>query len=597
MPTLHQYDYLFALGTIFAFLDAWNIGANDVANSWASSVSSRSLTYIQAMCGAAVLEFAGAVGVGGRVADTIRTKIVDVDSFAEAPALLMLGMCCAVIASSLYLTMATRLGMPVSTTHSILGGVLGMGFGALGPSGITWVGYNKDGSVQLTSGVVQVFLAWIIAPVLAGTAGAIVFTLTKYGVMLRQNPVLKGLLIIPLFFWLAGSLITMLLLWKGGDYDINLTDDQIPGVIVAAGAAFALLIGLTLVPFLYRVIIKQDWRLRWFHVFKGPLVLRDGEVPPPPAGYTGVVRDFYDGHLTREELEARRAAANGDVESHPESKTVDPVASSDNGSRDNVDGAAVAIPPVTAPELGSNGKPKKKVWIRPDGIIGPKPSGSNFAPAGLWWWFKWVLFRGVDIDIVAHQNEKSALSGDIEELHARGAHYDNRVEYLFTFLQILTASAASFVHGANDVANAIGPYASIYQVWQTGEIPGSKSAVPIWILAFGGAGIAVGAWTFGYRIMANLGNRITLMSPSRGFSMELGSVIAVVVATRLKLPVSTTQCITGAIVGVGLCNGDWRAINWRMVAWIYSGWVITVPTAAIISGCLMGAVTYAPNWS
>ena len=156
MPTLHQFDYLFAIGTIFAFLDAWNIGANDVANSWASSVSSRSLTYFQAMCGAAVLEFAGAVGVGGRVADTIRTKVVDVDSFADAPQVLMLGMTCAVIASSLYLTMATRLGMPVSTTHSILGGVLGMGVGALGGSGVIWVGYDDNGKVKITKGVVQV---------------------------------------------------------------------------------------------------------------------------------------------------------------------------------------------------------------------------------------------------------------------------------------------------------------------------------------------------------------------------------------------------------------------------------------------------------
>lgn len=64
-----------------------------------------------------------------------------------------------------------------------------------------------------------------------------------------------------------------------------------------------------------------------------------------------------------------------------------------------------------------------------------------------------------------------------------------------------------------------------------------------------------------------------------------------------ELPVSTTQCITGAIVGVGLCNGDWRAINWRMVAFIYFGWVITVPTAGLISGCLMGAITYSPSWA
>ena len=158
MAPLHQFDYLLAIGTIFAFLDAWNIGANDVANSWASSVSSRSISYVQAMVAASILEFAGAVGVGGRVADTIRTKVVKVGAFDQSPALLMLGMTCAVIASSLYLTMATRLGMPVSTTHSILGGVLGMGIGALGGGAVVWVGHHKNGSVDISQGVVQVSL-------------------------------------------------------------------------------------------------------------------------------------------------------------------------------------------------------------------------------------------------------------------------------------------------------------------------------------------------------------------------------------------------------------------------------------------------------
>ena len=106
----------------------------------------------------------------------------------------------------------------------------------------------------------------------------------------------------------------------------------------------------------------------------------------------------------------------------------------------------------------------------------------------------------------------------------------------------------------------------------------------------------IGLWTYGYNIMKNLGNRVTLMSPSRGFSMELGSAIAVIMATRLKLPISTTQCITGATVGVGLCNGSWRSINWRMVSWIYFGWVITLPIAGIMSGCIMGYIINAPRW-
>lgn len=569
---LHQYDYLLAVGTIFAFLDAWNIGANDVANSWASSVSSRSITYVQAMCGASLMEFSGALGVGGRVADTIRTKVVDVKRFDKRPALLMLGMVCAIMASSLYLTMATRFGMPVSTTHSILGGVLGMGIGALGNSGITWVGYTKSGAVDLKQGVVQVFLAWIIAPVMSGCFGAIIFLFTKYGVLLRSNPAAKGLFLVPIYFWLASSLIVMLLLWKGGDYKVNLHDAQIPGVIVGAGAGFALLITVFLVPWMYRVVIKEDWQLKSWHIIQGPLLLRRGEVPPPPENFTGIVRNYYEGHLTREELDARRsrnaAVVTDDIEGQHDNKAVSEVVSEQ-----------------------SDEQPK---YVHKS-LIGPKPEGPWYTPAVAFWWLKWAVLRGVDQDVVSSQSEKSVIAGDVEEIHAHARHFDNKTEFLYTFLQVMTAAAASFTHGANDVANAVGPYASIYEIWKTEKIP-SKAPVPTWILAFGGAGIVIGLWTYGYHIMRNLGNRVTLMSPSRGFSMELGSVITVVMATRLQLPVSTTQCITGAIVGVGLCNGDWRAINWRMVAWIYLGWFITVPVTGLISGILMGFITFSPHW-
>ncbi|KAF5024321.1 hypothetical protein F66182_3598 [Fusarium sp. NRRL 66182] len=574
MAVLAQYDYLFAVGTIFAFLDAWNIGANDVANSWASSVSSRSISYMQAMLGASVMEFAGALGVGGRVADTIRTKVVDVDAFNDSPALLMLGMVCAVIASATYLTFATRFGFPVSTTHSILGGVLGMGIGALGGKGVTWVGYDENGVVQIQQGVVQVFLAWIIAPVLSGIFGSLIFLFTKYFVLLRKNPAMRGLILVPFYFWLTASLIVMLLIWKGGSYEVNLTEAQIPGVIVAAGAAWGLLMAVFLVPWLYRVVIKEDWQLKTYHIALGPLLLRRGPVPPAPDNFQGVVRNFYEGHLTREELDERRArntaVVSEDVEAGHEKKVA-----SDNASE----------------------RPAAESAPQHKSMVGPKPDGPWFSKAFIWWAIKFAVLHGVDKDIVSSQSEKSVVAGDVEEIHARAIHYDNRTEFLYTFLQVMTAAASSFVHGANDVANAIGPYATIYQIWQTGAISGGKSEVPLWILAFGGAGIVIGLWTYGYNIMRNLGNRVTLMSPARGFSMELGSVITIILATRLKLPVSTTQCITGAIVGVGLCNGDWRSINWRMVGWIYSGWIITVPVAGIFSGVLMGFITYAPNWS
>lgn len=116
MAVLDEYSYIFAFGMIFAFLDAWNIGANDVANSFATSVSSRSLTMRQAMVIAAVCEFSGAVLAGSRVADTIRNKVISVAEFEANPSMLMLGMACALVGSSLWLTIATKIGLPVSTT-------------------------------------------------------------------------------------------------------------------------------------------------------------------------------------------------------------------------------------------------------------------------------------------------------------------------------------------------------------------------------------------------------------------------------------------------------------------------------------------------
>ncbi|CAK7220416.1 Na+/Pi symporter [Sporothrix curviconia] len=603
MTRLLQYNHLFALGTIFAFLDAWNIepGANDVANSWATSVSSRSVTYLQAMCLASVMEFGGAVGVGARVADTIRTKVVDTTLYTGEPAMLMLGMVCAIIASSLYLTFATKVGFPVSTTHSIMGGVIGMGIASVGVSGIQWVG-TGGGTGVINSGVVQVFLAWILAPGISAIFGAIIFSITKYVVMLRSNPVYKALLTVPVYFGITASLLTMLLLWKGGNYTVTLTDPQIAGVIIGVGAAWGILIAVFLCPWLYCKVIKDDWKIKAYHLPLGPLNLRRPDAGPPPPGYHGT-RNFYSGHLTRDELDAQRSGVHdqtasprqgtldeesGVGEESPEMKNLNAanITTVANGTFvDSRDGNHLP-PPATGDEA-----PRKS-------IIGPKPEGKWFTGPVLFWYFKFAIFRGVEMDILSAQNDKhSMLTGDLEDMHARAAHYDNRTEYMFTFLQVMTAATASFTHGANDIANAIGPYATIFEIWNGGVLPEKgKSQVPIWILVFGASALVIGLWTYGYHIMRNLGNRITLHSPSRGFSMELASATTIIIATRLKLPVSTTQCITGATVGVGLCSGDWRTINWRMVIWIYAGWVITLPCTGLISGLLMAFIIHSPRW-
>ncbi|KAK4087372.1 hypothetical protein Purlil1_8220 [Purpureocillium lilacinum] len=578
---LHQFDYIFAIGTIFAFLDAWNIGANDVANSWTTSVSSRSISYIQAMVLGSILEFAGAVGVGARVADTIRTKVVDVDQFEENPALLMVGMMCAILGSSLWLTFCTKVGLTVSTTHSIMGGVIGMGVALVGVNGITWADFSKG---DISSGVVSVFLAWIIAPGLSAAFAIIIFLVTKYAVLLRSKPVLRGLMLVPVYFGITAALLVMLIVWKGGSINVNwMTNAQIAGIVVGAGAAWAILVAIFLVPWLYRIVVKDDWQLRWYHIALGPLLLRRPEPPIQPEGAKGGIRDFYEGHLTKEQMEELLTAERvRDEENTANEAKTSSDAVSDNVRSDNDQPEGANAPADNFPQ-------EKK-------IVGPKPEGPWYNSAVLFWYFKWLFLRGVDQDIVNLQHKRTFLSGDLAAIHSHVPHYDNKAEYLYTFVQIMTACTASFTHGANDVANAIAPYATIYQIWQSGALKGSKSEVPIWILCFGGAGIALGIWTYGYNIMKVLGNRLTLHSPSRGFAMELGAACTIILATRLKLPVSTTQCIAGATVGVGLCSGTWRSINWRVVTWIYMGWIVTLPVAALISGCICGIIINAPRW-
>lgn len=98
-------------------------------------------------------------------------------------------------------------------------------------------------------------------------------------------------------------------------------------------------------------------------------------------------------------------------------------------------------------------------------------------------------------------------------------------------------------------------------------------------------------------IMRNLGNRITKHSPTRGYSMELAAAITVLLASNLGLPVSKTQCITGAIIGVALTNADLKSINWKQVGKIFIGWCLTLPCAGLVAGLIMGMALNVPRWN
>ncbi len=155
------------------------------------------------------------------------------------------------------------------------------------------------------------------------------------------------------------------------------------------------------------------------------------------------------------------------------------------------------------------------------------------------------------------------------------------VERLFAGLQVVTACYVAFAHGANDVANAIGPLAGIMQVYQDGTLA-AKAPVPIWILGLGGVGIVVGLATYGYKVIMTVGHQITTMTPTRGFSAEFGAATTVLAASRLGLPISTTHTLVGAVIGVGFARGL-AALNLRVIRNIVTSWIITIPAAGLIS--------------
>lgn len=222
----------------------------------------------------------------------------------------------------------------------------------------------------------------------------------------------------------------VLIVWKGASSKIDLTESESAGVIVGVGAVVATIVVIFFSPYLYRKLVIGDWQLKWYHIPQGPLLLRRGDVPPRPAN-TPTIQDYYAGHLTKAELDARRAreAQSEDVEKHPD---------------------------VIGKKVSSEHSPESSQRVaHTEALAGPKrirPEGPVYSPVVLWFFVKRAALRGVEKDVVAMQSKKDLLSGDLEAMHATGEHLDNNAEYMYSFLQVMTAATASFTHAANDVS-------------------------------------------------------------------------------------------------------------------------------------------------
>ncbi|MCD6056207.1 MAG: phosphate transporter [Gammaproteobacteria bacterium] len=398
-------ELMITLACIFGFFMAWGIGANDVSNAMATSVGSRAITLKQAVIIAAIFEFLGAFLAGGQVTSTIRGKIIDLSALSHAPELLVFGMLSALLASGIWLLIASYRGWPVSTTHSIVGALIGFGVMNLGVKAIYW------------REVIPIILSWIVTPLIAGIFSYGIFRSIQELILNHPNPLQRAQQIVPFYVFIEAFVISVVTLTTGLKH-LGLE------ISTAASFLYAMLIALMIMLLSY----------------------------------------FILGRI--------RFTQNND----------------------------------------------------------------------------------------------------------RHIHFVN-VERLFGVLMLFTASAMAFAHGSNDVANAIGPLAAIVDVIQSGGMVGIETETPRWMLLLGGIGIVIGLATFGYRVIATIGTKITELTPTRGFAAELATATTVVLASGTGLPISTTQTLVGAVLGVGLARGI-GALQLNVIRGILLSWVVTLPAGA-----------------
>lgn len=163
-------------------------------------------------------------------------------------------------------------------------------------------------------------------------------------------------------------------------------------------------------------------------------------------------------------------------------------------------------------------------------------------------------------------------------------------EYIFKFLQVITAFYVAFAHGANDVANAVGPLAAVVSILKSGSVE-MKVQMPLWILALGGTCIVFGLMIWGTRVMETIGKKITEITPSRGFSAEFAAATVVLICSKMGLPISTTHTLVGSVIGVGFARGL-ASLNLAIIKQIVISWFATIPFTVVLAMLFYKTFTY-----
>ncbi len=510
------YLWIVIVGGFTSFFAAMGIGANDVANAFATSVGSKALSMKGAVVIATIFEFAGALLMGSHVTETIRKDIANYECFEDNPSILMYGCMYVLLSVGAWLFIASKYEMPVSTTHSCVGGMIGMSL-ALGGSGcVQW--YTIKDDFPYVGGVGGILLSWLFSPILSLLLAMIIYAITRAVVLRHKNSFTRSFYSFPVFVGLTLMLNTFFIIYKGGK---GLGWDDIEAWVAAIIA-----VGIGLVSAAIMIPIMPRLKKRILDKF------------------TKKTKDI--------ELQQIENQDGNQDENQDENQENNQVKISESSNSLN--------------SLDSTNSKKS-------------------------------LFNyNMDKDIVEDEL--------VNNIHNDAEKFDEKTEESFKFLQVFTAICDSFSHGANDVANSIGPFAAIFSIWTTGVVAEDSELGNnmYWILAIGGVGISLGLVLYGYNIIRAIGVKMCKITPSRGFSIELSSATIIILGSRLGIPLSTTHCQVGATMGIGLLEKNkskskckCAGINVKVMLKTMLGWILTLLIVGGFTALLVAQGVYSPN--
>ena len=482
--TNHNMPVIFIIATLFGVFMAFNIGGNDVANSFGTSVGAGTLTIPQALCIAAVFEVSGAIIAGGEVTKTIRHGIIDLGAMNLTPTQCINVMLGALLAAALWLLFASKKGLPVSTTHSLVGGLIGgglcLGYLVTGNSNaLNLVQWSKMGEIALS---------WVISPVFGAVLSLLLFSQIKKRVL---------------------------------DYNDRITTQL--KILKQEKKAY-----------------KEQHR-NWFEQLSAPekisiasAMARDAEI-------------YNDPEHIIEELESDYYKGLADIE-----------------QRKNKIDTYKALQ-HWVPLISAGGGMMIAAMLLFKGLANLHLGLSVLTNILL------IVMIGSLIWMATFIYAKSLKRKDLTKC----------TFLMFSWMQVFTAAGFAFSHGANDISNAVGPFAAIMDIIRLNSIGTDSTAqIPTPVMATFGIALVVGLWFIGKEVIQTVGTNLAQMHPASGFTAELSSATIVMFASLMGIPVSSTHILVGAVLGIGLVNHN---ANWSLMKPIVMAWIITLPSTAILS--------------